>query len=107
MVTYADNLYLTEKTSAKLDKIKKCIETRAGMIGTVIIALSSDAHDVFELIPCYMFKTSIYTKIDLFVCGIAENNSAAQEMVEQMVKEYLAAETTISMRDYYINKFTK
>ena len=49
MITYSDNLYLTDKTRKKIDKIKQKIDTRSGMIGIVIIALSQNEKDVLEL----------------------------------------------------------
>lgn len=107
MITYADDLLLTKKTEVRLDKIKKCIETRAGMIGTVLIALSSNENDVFELIPCYMFKTRFYTQIDLFVCGIAENNGTAYEMIEDLIKEYIDSKSDITMKEYFNRKFNR
>lgn len=107
MVTYAENLCLTKKTEAKLDKIKKCIETRAGMVGTTVIALSNNGKDVFEIIPCYMFKSRIYSQIDLFVCGIAENKDAAYKMVEEFIKEYIDSDSKATMREYFEEKFSR
>lgn len=105
MITYADNICLTKKTEARLDKIKECIRVRKGMVGTVIIALSNNGSDVFEVIPCYMFKTDLYSKIDLFVCGIAENSGAAQEMIENLISEYIDSGLDITMREYFIRRF--
>jgi len=107
MVIYADDLYLTKKTEKRLSKIKQSIKTRSGMLGTVVIALSSNDNDVFELIPCFMFKTKIYSKIDLFVCGIAENKEAAYDLIEKMISEYLVNGRGFSMKEYYNKKYNR
>lgn len=111
MITYSDNLYLTDKTRKKIDKIKQKIDTRSGMIGIVIIALSQNEKDVFELLSAHVFKGSISTRRDVHIIGVAENKEAAMSLVADMTEEYLSYieglnenDSRITMREYFIKK---
>ena len=112
MIIYADNLYLTEKlknNKKKLDDILWKIDHRAGLVSARIIALASNDRDVFDIIPPYLFKEKVFLEQDIHVIGIAEDESTANELVVQMINEYVNDYANgyleiLSMRDYFIKK---
>lgn len=113
MIIYSNNLYLTDKTKNNLEKIKKKIQSRSGMIGVVIIALSQNEKDAFELLFAPTFKGKIISRRDVYVCGVAENKEAAMDLVADMTEEYINSNqiydenySKISMREYFLKKFS-
>lgn len=110
MITYANNLFLSEKIADKnkdnkyVEKLKMKIETHAGIFGACFICMASNEKDVFDIIPPYVFKQKAFTKEDIFVVGIADSTEAAYAFVKTVTEDYLKNGNGISMRDFYLEK---
>lgn len=107
MITYAENLYLSNKyknDTKKLDDIKWKLEHKAGTLSTYI-TLASNENDVFDIIRPYMFKLKRFYDLDIHIMGIAESETEAYEMIKEMTEEYLSSNINeMSMREYFIRK---
>lgn len=88
MIRYIDNLYLTDKTDKKLSGIKRKLRLGIGMPGMFVIMLSENDSDVFDIVPCSMFKIRKYRHMDHTIVGIAENRRSSYEIVERIITEH-------------------
>lgn len=110
MITYARNMYLSEKVHKKnsktnfVEKIAWDIEHHAGMVSTTFISIALNDKDVFDILPPWFFKQKIEDKMNICIIGIAESETAAHELVGEMVEEYFEYNKGETMREYFIKK---
>lgn len=111
MITYAEELYLSEKIKEKnnkkpyVDEIKVNVTIRKGMFSIYFISIAANGKDVFDIFPAYCFKQKKFTDEDIFIVGITDSMESSYEFVKEMTENYLASDSKLSMRDYYIEKF--
>ena len=104
MISYIDNLYLTEKTNKKLDKLKSDISSEKFLSLACIIVLSENEKDVFDIIPVNNLRFRSKHMGDLYVLGIAESRKAAMRLCSNMIDEYYQNNCNCCMRDYFKDK---
>lgn len=107
MIRFLEELYLTDNTKNKVDKLKVDIQNRAFLFSVSIIALSTSDSDVFDIIPAINLKTRIESYENLYIIGLAEDSTSAMQLCMDMTLEYLDLSLDISMREYFKNKFTE
>ena len=101
MITYIDNLFLTEKAEKKVDKIKKDIDEKRFISLACLITLSNNETDVFEILPVVNLKIKSSAYDNMTVIGIAENKKAAIRLCAHMSMVYLQSKADVSMREYF------
>lgn len=114
MIKYIDNLFLTEKASKKVNKIKEDIEKKKFTSLACIICISNNSSDVFDIIPVFMLKSiqklydsSLSTDADdICVLGIAESKRAAFRLCTEMSAYYINSKSELSMREFFL-QYTK
>lgn len=110
MITYARNMYYSKKVNKKnikknyVEKIAWDIEHHAGMIGVTFISIAINESDVFDILPPWFFKQKIEDKQNICIIGIAESETSAYELVQEMIEEYFANNKGETMREYFIKK---
>lgn len=104
MIEYINELYLTDKTKNKIDKIKNDILNEKLISLVCIIILSECESDVFDIIPINILKFRKNLNDKLLVLGIAENKKAAIKLCAKMIEEYMMKKSDKSMREYFKDK---
>ena len=104
MIEYINELYLTDKTKNKIDKIKNDILNEKLISLVCIIILSECESDVFDIIPLNNLKFRKNLNDKLLVLGIAENKKAAITLCAKMIEEYMMKKSDKSMREYFKDK---
>ena len=104
MIEYINELYLTDKTKNKIDKIKNDILNEKLISLVCIIILSECESDVFDIIPLNNLKFRKNLNDKLLVFGIAENKKAAIKLCAKMIEEYMMKKSDKSMREYFKDK---
>ena len=104
MIEYINELYLTDKTKNKADKIKDDILNEKVLSLACIIILSECESDVFDIIPINNLKLRKNLNDMLLVFGIAENKKAAVKLCSKMIEEYMMSKSDKSMREYFKDK---
>lgn len=104
MIEYINELYLTDKTKNKIDKIKNDILNEKLISLVCIIILSECENDVFDIIPLNNLKFRKNLNDKLLVLGIAENKKAAIKLCAKMIEEYMMKKSDKSMREYFKDK---
>lgn len=104
MIEYINELYLTDKTKNKIDKIKDDILNEKLISLVCIIILSECESDVFDIIPLNNLKFRKNLNDKLLVLGIAENKKAAIKLCAKMIEEYMMKKSDKSMREYFKDK---
>lgn len=113
MITYADNLYLSDKVKKKntkktyVESIMDNIEKHRGMFGVTFIAMAKNEKDVFDIIPAYCFKQKHFTEENIYIIGIVDSNDAAFDFVKEQTDDYLNNGNGLSMREFYLKKCNK
>ena len=100
MITYINNLFLTQKANKRLEYIKNDIDKKNFITRSCIITLSN-GDDVFDIIPVFNLKFSRLYEDDLVVLGLAESRKAAIKLCSEMTALYFSEERNISMKDYF------
>lgn len=104
MIEFINELYLTEKTKNKLDKIKDDILNEKWMSLVCIIILSECERDVLDIIPVNTLNIRKRFNERFVVLGIAENKKAALKLCSKMIEEYMMNKNYKSMREYFKDK---
>ena len=84
---WAENLYLTDKTAKKKDKIIRKANRGMGMVSIYLITLASNPENLFDIFHAAHLKQPAFYKQDLFVVGIASGYEEALELVQRMVED--------------------
>lgn len=102
-MTYINNLFLTEKTEKKIEKIKENIADGKFISPICLIVISQNDADVFDIIPLINLKNKSYRGLyeDMHVLGIAESKKAAISLCVNMTEQYFNKKSPLSMRDYF------
>lgn len=106
MITYINDLFLTEKTAKKINKIKYDFENKK-FISRICIITISEGDDVFDIIPVLNFRLNDLYKNDITVIGIAENRKAAVKLCAEMSALYLNNNSSVTMKEYYLGYLKK
>lgn len=109
MITYIDDLFLTDKTKKNIERIKKSVSKESILSRACLICLSLSPRDVFDIIPVFDLRLSKYKDKDIFVLGVAENKNAAIDLCAVMAASYIQingceideAVKTNNMRNYF------
>lgn len=106
MVTYSENLYLSEGINIKkLNKIKRNIRQGRGRFDIYIISLSNNQHDQLDIFHNALFKQKLYRKFDIRVVGLASSYDEAIAVVQNILDDTLANTGKVDMKQYLIESF--
>lgn len=89
MITYIDDLFLTDKTKKHIERIKKSVNKESLISRACLICLSLSSNDVFDIIPVFDLRLSKYKDKDIYVLGVAENKNAAIDLCAVMAASYI------------------
>ena len=90
MIRYLKPLYVTDKTTDKVKKLKNGIRTGTGMVGMYLITIAANENDVFDILPVMLFKQRSFRHRDIDVIGLAEDELAAYMLVKRIHEDYFA-----------------
>lgn len=98
---WAENLYLTDKTAKKKDKIIRKANRGMGMVSIYLITLASNPENLFDIFHAAHLKQPAFYKQDLFVVGIASGYEEALELVRRMVEDIYRKTGGFAVREYF------
>ena len=98
---WAENLYLTDKTAKKKDKIIRKANRGMGMVSIYLITLASNPENLFDIFHAAHLKQPAFYKQDLFVVGIASDYEEALELVQRMVEDIYRKTGGVAVREYF------
>ena len=98
---WAENLYLTDKTAKKKDKIIRKANRGMGMVSIYLITLASNPENLFDIFHAAHLKQPAFDKQDLFVVGIASGYEEALELVQRMVEDIYRKTCGFAVREYF------
>lgn len=98
---WAENLYLTDKTEKKKDKIIRKANRGMGMVSIYLITLASNPENLFDIFHAAHLKQPAFYKQDLFVVGIASDYEEALELVQRMVEDIYRKTGGFAVREYF------
>ena len=88
MIRYLSPLYLTDKVTDKAEQICDRLEKGDLVFGTFVITLAESESDVFDIYNGLLFKQPAFRNRDYDICGLAESEEAAYELVCRIYMEY-------------------
>ena len=98
---WAENLYLSDKTAKKKDKIIKKANRGVGMVSIYFITLASNRENLFDIFHAAHLKQPAFYKQDLYVVGIASGYEEALEMVQRMIDDIYRKTGGFAVREYF------
>ena len=98
---WADNLYLTDKTAKKKDKIIRKANRGIGMVSIYLITLASNREYLFDIFHAAHLKQPAFYKQDLYVVGIASGYEEALELVQRMIDDIYRKTGGFAVREYF------
>ena len=100
-VVCRQKLYLGDSIKEKkLDKIMKRLASKPLLSNVYLIAISRNASDQLDIFDAKQLAQSYYKKHPPYVVGIAGDREEAVELVEQIVRECLAARGDCALKEY-------
>ena len=98
---WAENLYLSDKTAKKGDKIIKKANRGIGMLSIYLITLASNPENLFDIFHAAHLKQPAFYKQDLYVVGIASGYEEALELVQRMIDNIYRKTGGFAVREYF------
>ena len=98
---WAENLYLSDKTAKKKDKIIKKANRGVGMVSIYFITLASNRENLFDIFHAAHLKQPAFYKQDLYVVGIASGYEEALELVQRMIDDISRKTGGFAVREYF------
>ena len=98
---WAENLYLTEKTASKKDKIIRKANRGIGMVSIYFITLASNEENLFDIFHAAHLKQPAFYRQNPFVVGIASGYDEAMDLVQQMVEDIYQETGAFQVREYF------
>ena len=98
---WAENLYLSDKTAKKRDKIIKKANRGIGMVSIYFITLASNPENLFDIFHAAHLKQPAFYKQDLYVVGIASGYEEALELVQRMIDDIYRKTGGFAVREYF------
>lgn len=106
MISFYDDLYMTESVKPKINSIKLKLYSGIGTVGVYLISFSNNPADVFDIYPAHIFKQKFMRKNDVFIVGVADSKTSAFTLVSDMINECMDRTGSYTdIRKYYENKF--
>ncbi len=105
MLHFYRNLYTTEKLSDQKNTVIWKLKHRAGMVSTYVIMLATNGQDVFDICHSAVLMQDYYSKLDLYIIGIANGKREAMQLVSQIVEDiHVKTGSYENMRAYLEDK---
>lgn len=98
---WAENLYLSDKTAKKKDKIIKKANRGVGMVSIYFITLASNRENLFDIFHAAHLKQPAFYKQDLYVVGIASGYEEALGLVQRMIDDIYRKTGGFAVREYF------
>ena len=98
---WAENLYLSDKTAKKKDKIIKKANRGVGMVSIYFITLASNRENLFDIFHAAHLKQPAFYKQDLYVVGIASGYEEALELVQRIIDDIYRKTGGFAVREYF------
>jgi len=98
---WAKNLYLTEKTAKKKDKIIRKANRGVGMFSIYFVALASNEENLFDIFHAAHLKQPVFYHQNPFVVGIASGYDEAVALVQQMIEDIYQETGSFHVREYF------
>ena len=98
---WAKELYLSEKTAGKKDKIIRKAERGIGMVSIYFISLASNEQNLFDIFHAAHLKQPGFYSQDPFVVGIASGYEEALEITQRMVEDIYRETGGFGVREYF------
>ena len=98
---WAENLYLSDKTAKKKDKIIKKANRGVGIVSIYFITLASNRENLFDIFHAAHLKQPAFYKQDLYVVGIASGYEEALELVQRMIDDIYRKTGGFAVREYF------
>ena len=98
---WAKELYLSEKTAKKKDKIIRKANRGIGMVSIYFISLASNEQNLFDIFHGAYLKQPAFFSQNPFVVGIASGYDEALEMTRQIVEDIYTETGSFRVREYF------
>lgn len=98
---WAQNLYLSEKTAKKKEKIIRKANRGAGMVSIYFITLASNSQNLFDIFHAAHLKQPAFYGQNPYVVGIASGYEEALFMLRQMIEDIYRETGAFRVREYF------
>lgn len=96
--------YAGESIARKKGKIKWKICHNAGQLDIYVITLSSNPHNLLDIIPSWEIMQKYYPQADLLVVGIDKGYDNALELAGRIVMDVYHRTGDFHVRDYFLKR---
>ena len=84
MIKWYPNLYLDEKATKKVEKLKSKIETGKPLFGVYCICLALNKNNLFDIIDVNELLFRYYKQKQLTIIGLAYGRESAVRLIEKI-----------------------
>lgn len=105
MIYWYSDLYMDEKVARQPKKCKKRVSARRPWKKSyVAITLASNEKNLFEIMETRQLFFRRYAYVDLYVVGLAANQKAAGELLQQMVQDMWKLDSSVRPHQYFVKE---
>lgn len=98
---WADNLYLSESTRKKKNKIIRKANRGVGMVSIYFITLASNPENLFDIFHAALLKQPAFYRQNPYVVGIASGYEEALELTTRMVEDIYRETKAFRVGEYF------
>ncbi len=96
------NLYCGEKACKKAGKIKRKLQTGAGMLNVYCIVIPQYGTDLLEIYPSYVLLQPVLHK-EVMIAGLACGYDEAVKVVEQILEDTVREQGNYKVKEYLLD----
>lgn len=103
MIWYKE-FYAGESIGTKKEKVKWKILHNAGQLDIYVIALSSNPHNLLDIISSIELMQKAYPRQDLMVVGIDKGYDNAVDLASRIIMDVFQKTGNLNVREYFLKQ---
>lgn len=105
MIKWAKKMYFDTHVKKRKRRIMWAVKAGKVLPGIYCITLSSNPHNLLDIIEVNQFQFPYYKKQEIYVLGLTLGKANAYELVTQMIDEVYKSTGDVKVREYYKNRW--
>ena len=101
---WCKKLYIGENAAIKQKEIIKSLKRKKWAMGTYVITLSENEHNLLDIYETIQFKQPYYRKKKLTIVGVAAGKKDAFALVTKIIEDVYTSTGSFKVREFFMSK---
>ena len=101
---WCKKLYIGENAAINQKEIIKSLKRKKWSMGTYVITLSENKHNLLDIYETIQFKQPYYRKKKLTIVGVAAGKKDAFALVTKIIDDVYTSTGSFKVREFFMSK---